>query len=185
MSIERIRIAGMLASLLFAAAPATGQDFNQRFAAWQGRAPMPQRTTSQPVMPSPAPEVGGESEAIPAPRTGNSNSQRILGDVYDAPCTRPTTTIPGPPARAPLARTDPHSSPTPINSAPVTTWAAVTAAIAAVTAAASVAVPAGPAVPVAVPAAAATGARFAPTRSSGLASKCSSGGGEVAIIHRS
>jgi len=80
MSIERISMVGWLAVGLLATAEASGQDFNERLAAWQGRAPAPQRT---PATSMPAPEIGGEGEDIPA--LGTPASQRVLSNVYSAP----------------------------------------------------------------------------------------------------
>ena len=92
MSIQRISVVGLLASIVFAIGAASGQDFYQRYAAWQGRAPMgrpaPQATISG------EPEIGGEAEATPAPGTARSGSQRILGDVYDAPLHTPNYNAP-------------------------------------------------------------------------------------------
>ena len=39
MSIQRISVVGLLASILLPIASARGQDFQQRYAAWQGRPP--------------------------------------------------------------------------------------------------------------------------------------------------
>ncbi len=111
MRIQRISVVGLLASILFAAGAARGQDFNERYAAWQGRAPMarpmpqgmvpqgmaPQGMAPQvmaPPLASADPEVGGEAEAIPAPGTGRAGSQRILGDVYNAPQHTPNYNAP-------------------------------------------------------------------------------------------
>jgi hypothetical protein len=92
MSIQRISVVGLLASIAFATGAASGQDFQQRYAAWQGRAPMGRPAPQAAI--SGEPEVGGEAEAIPTPRTTRSGSQRILGDVYDAPLHTPNYNAP-------------------------------------------------------------------------------------------
>src|SRR6478609_1210161 len=103
MSMQRINVIGLLASIVIALGPARSQDFNQRYAAWQGRAGGMQRAVPQgaapqtlapqmtaPATSSAAPEVGGEAEALPTPRgAGSTTSQRILGEVYDAPMHTP------------------------------------------------------------------------------------------------
>jgi Putative beta barrel porin-7 (BBP7) len=79
----RISIGGLLAFVLLAAGRVSSQDFNERLAAWQGRAPgarMVAQTT-------PAPEVGGAGEASPS--AAPAAQQRILGDVYNAPLHTP------------------------------------------------------------------------------------------------
>src|SRR5262245_35570467 len=79
----RISIGGLAAFVLLAAGQVSSQDFNDRLAAWQGRAPgarMVAQTT-------PAPEVGGAGEALPSATP--AGTQRILGDVYNAPLHTP------------------------------------------------------------------------------------------------
>ena len=115
MRIERTSLVGLLASVVLLVGTARGQDFNERYAAWQGRASMAQRTTVPPID---VPELGGEAEPMP-PTTGR-NGQRILADVYNAPLhapdyNRPWTTSPCatcshnpvfPPAADPLGTCD-------------------------------------------------------------------------------
>jgi putative beta barrel porin BBP7 len=84
MSIERTRWVCLLASIIFAAGLARGQDFNERYAAWQGRASMTQRMAAPSMV---APEVGGEAE--PMPPTTARNGQRVLADAYSAPLHSP------------------------------------------------------------------------------------------------
>jgi hypothetical protein len=110
MSIQRISVVGLLASILFATGAARGQDspgnnsrgdysrgqdFQQRYAAWQGRAPLGGRIPQATAPPITAePEVGGEGEVMPAPGTARTGSQRILGDVYNAPQHMPNYNAP-------------------------------------------------------------------------------------------
>jgi len=88
MSIERIKLLGLLACAFIVAAEACGQDFNQRVAAWQGRGVAMQRPAAPPfVSTAPEPEIGGEVEAIPAPTA--SGQQKVLSNVYSAPLHTP------------------------------------------------------------------------------------------------
>ncbi len=105
MSIQRISVVALLASILFATGATHGQDprgsdprgqeFYQRYAAWQGRAPLGGRVPQATAPPITAePEVGGEAEVMPAPGTTPAGSQRVLGNVYNAPLHTPNYNAP-------------------------------------------------------------------------------------------
>jgi hypothetical protein len=87
MSIERIKLFGLLALAFFLAAQASGQDFNQRVAAWQGRGVAMQRPAPPPIASTmPEPEVGGVEDI---PGSSPSGQQKILSNVYNAPLHTP------------------------------------------------------------------------------------------------
>ena len=77
MIIERIKLFGLLAMFFIAAANASGQDFNERYAAWQGRAPVARRQVAPASMQE---ETVAPAEA-PTPAPTAQSSRRILGDV--------------------------------------------------------------------------------------------------------
>ena len=86
MSIERFRLFGLLASILFAGVQASGADFNERYAAWQGGSPIMQRRVQPAAMQTEAPAPPpAQTTAPPAAQ----NSRRILSDVYSAPLHTP------------------------------------------------------------------------------------------------
>jgi Putative beta barrel porin-7 (BBP7) len=89
MTIERTSVASLLASLLLLAGLASGQDFNERFAAWQGRAPVTQRMAAPSMPPQ---EMVSQTETILPPTT--SRSQRIPAAAYST--SMPSTIASGP-----------------------------------------------------------------------------------------
>jgi hypothetical protein len=89
MSIDRTSWLCLLAFTLLALSPASGQDFNDRFAAWQGRSPLSGR------MPA-ATEIVTE-QAAPAqvlPTTTRGAGPRSLGEVYNTPIHSPNYNAP-------------------------------------------------------------------------------------------
>src|SRR3954470_20947641 len=84
MSTTSSRLVGLLASIVFMTGLARGQDFNERYAAWQGRASVGPRMAAQTT---PLPEVGGEAEALPSGTP--TGGQRILSGIYSAPLHTP------------------------------------------------------------------------------------------------
>jgi hypothetical protein len=94
MSIERISVIGMVASFALALGTVSGQDFNERYAAWQGgRAPVQRRAPAATQVVQASNEVVETREAAPA-RTSSGPSQKIMADVYSAPYHTPNYNAP-------------------------------------------------------------------------------------------
>ena len=77
MSMQRINVIGLLASIVIALGPARSQDFNQRYAAWQGR-------TGEGVLGTPGPDDAARQRLEIAP----NNSVEIYkfpADIYATP----------------------------------------------------------------------------------------------------
>src|SRR5262245_60013111 len=98
MSIERfnhagrqprlLHLTGLLASVLLAGVQSRGQDFNERFAAWQsGGAMRGGAMQPQIVPPSPPPEAAVATQTAPAASARASG--RLLSEVYSAPMHSP------------------------------------------------------------------------------------------------
>lgn len=92
MSMKRTRIAGLLTSLAIAVGSASGQTFNERYAAWQGATPGMQPAPRTRV--SPAPQTGGAPVTETVPDGMEGQSQKILSNVYSAPVHAPNYNAP-------------------------------------------------------------------------------------------
>ena len=169
-----------------AAGQASGQDFNERYAAWQGGATAP----PMPAASTPPPEVGGTAEGVPAP--GPAGSRRILGEVYTAPLHTPNYNQPWTNSPCATCSHNPGFVPASIPLAPANSVAAAPAwAMASISAVVVGPAAAGPAAAVPADVALAVakvevviGATCAPIQLSGPNSTCYCGGGKAAICRR-
>lgn len=93
MTIDRISVSGLVALAMLAASQATGADFNERMAAYQGRGPQPTRRV-QATNYAPAPEAAAPSAPLPAPAASVMDQGRTLSNVYDAPVHSPNYNAP-------------------------------------------------------------------------------------------
>jgi Putative beta barrel porin-7 (BBP7) len=90
MSIKRTTILSLLASLILATGQTGAADFNERYAAWQGRAPQPQRLSGR-VQPAAAiQEESLPPPAAPSAGRANAGAQRMHTDNYSSPVHSPS-----------------------------------------------------------------------------------------------
>jgi hypothetical protein len=89
---KRIFLAGLAIYLAYSANGASGQTFNERYAAWQAAAPGMQSAPRSRVMPTP--QSGGAPVTESVPEGMEGQSQKVLSNVYNAPTHAPNYNAP-------------------------------------------------------------------------------------------